>query len=65
MDAVLGTDDLSTFFTLKVNVFIVFTTVYVFLNIVACCASKSKKKKSSCFCCKNHKKDEKQTLTES
>lgn len=63
MDAVLGADDISTFFTLKVNVFIVFTTVYVFLNLIACCTSKSKKKSSSSCWGKKDKDESKKILT--
>ena len=63
MDAVLGADDISTFFTLKVNFFIVFTTVYVFLNLIACFTSKSKKKSSSSCWGKKDKDESKKILT--
>ncbi len=63
MDAVLGADDLSTFFTLKVNIFILITTVYVFLNLIACCTSKSKKKSSSSCWRKKDKNENKKILT--
>lgn len=53
MDTVLGNDSLLAFFTLKTNIFIVVTSVYLFLNFIACCcASKGKVHSSKKVCCK-------------